>query len=58
MIWTDKTNTMNYCSPLKLFEYMAAGRIIVGHDFPTISEVLTNNETALLVPPDSFEALR
>ena len=57
MIWTRKVPTINYCSPLKMFEYMAAGRIIVGHAFPTIKEVLTDGYTAYLVDPDSFEEL-
>ncbi|TSA25905.1 glycosyltransferase [bacterium] len=57
MIWTNKINTINYCSPLKVFEYMAAGRVIVGHKFPTISEVLTNNENAFLVPTGSVNEL-
>jgi len=37
---------------------MASGRIIVGHAFPTINEVLSDGETALLADPDSFEELR
>ncbi len=38
-------------SPLKLFEYMAAGRAIVASDLPSIREVLANDDTALLVKP-------
>jgi len=57
MIWTRKVPTINYCSPLKMFEYMAVGRIIVGHAFPTIKEVLTDGYTAYLVDPDSFQEL-
>jgi glycosyltransferase involved in cell wall biosynthesis len=37
-----------YASPLKLFEYMAAGRAIVAPDQPNIREVLEDGETALL----------
>ncbi|MBN1186841.1 MAG: glycosyltransferase, partial [Bacteroidales bacterium] len=33
-LWSSKVPTINYCSPLKIFEYMAAGRTIVAHDFP------------------------
>jgi len=58
MLWTSRVNTINYCSPLKTFEYMASGRLIVGHGFPTIKEVLEDGKTALLVNPDSFESLR
>lgn len=58
MIWSWKIRTMNYCSPMKLFEYMASGRIIVGHAFPTILEVLENNIDAFLVDPEDYDALK
>ena len=45
-----------YTSPLKLFEYLAAGRPIVASDLPAIREVLTDGETAVLVRPDDVEA--
>ncbi len=41
-----------YASPLKLFDYMAAGCAIVAPDQPNICEVLTQGETALLFQPD------
>ena len=47
----------NFTSPLKLFEYMAAGRAIVASDLPSIREVLADGETALLVEPGHPEAL-
>ena len=40
-----------FTSPLKLFEYMAAGRAIVASDLPAIREILRDNENAVLVPP-------
>lgn len=46
-----------YTSPLKLFEYMAAGRPIVASDLPSLREVLTHGENAYLVPPDDPAAL-
>ncbi len=46
-----------YVSPLKLFEYMAAGRPIIASDLATTREVLVPEETALLVPPDDATAL-
>ena len=46
-----------YTSPLKLFEYMAAGRAIVASGLPSIREVLTHEETALLVEPGDPSAL-
>lgn len=45
-----------YTSPLKLFEYMAAGRAIVASDLPAWSDVVSDGETALLVPPDDSSA--
>lgn len=41
-----------YTSPLKLFEYMAAGRPIVASDLPSIREIL-NSGNAILVEPDN-----
>jgi glycosyltransferase involved in cell wall biosynthesis len=42
-----------YTSPLKLFEYMAAGRGIVASDLPSLREVLEDGANARLVAPDS-----
>lgn len=39
-----------YTSPLKLFEYMAAGRALVASDLPSWADVLRDGENALLVP--------
>lgn len=57
MLWSKEVPTINYCSPLKLFEYMSAKRTIVGYDFITIREVLNNFEDAYLINPDSFSEL-
>jgi glycosyltransferase involved in cell wall biosynthesis len=46
-----------YTSPLKLFEYMAAGRPIVASDLPSIREVLRDGVNAMLVPPGDPGAL-
>lgn len=46
-----------YASPLKLFEYMAAGRPIVASDLPAWADVVQDGETALLVPPGDAGAL-
>lgn len=40
-----------YASPLKVFEYMAAGRAIVAPNLPNIREILQHEETALLFDP-------
>jgi glycosyltransferase involved in cell wall biosynthesis len=44
-------------SPLKLFEYMAAGLPIVATDLPAVREVLSDGDNALLVPPGDARAL-
>jgi glycosyltransferase involved in cell wall biosynthesis len=44
-------------SPTKLFEYMAMGRAIVASDLDQIGEVLSHEETALLVTPGDPRAL-
>jgi glycosyltransferase involved in cell wall biosynthesis len=44
-------------SPLKLFEYMAAGRAIVASELPAIAEILRDGENALLVPPGDVSRL-
>lgn len=45
-----------FLSPLKLFEYLAAGKAIVATDLPSIREVL-DDRTAVLVPPSDPPAL-
>jgi len=38
--------------PMKVFSYMAAGRPILAPALPDLEEVLTHDQTAVLVPPD------
>ncbi|MCC7106551.1 MAG: glycosyltransferase family 4 protein [Chloroflexi bacterium] len=46
-----------FTSPLKVFEYMAAGLPIVASDLPALRDVLHHEVNALLVPPDDVGAL-
>jgi glycosyltransferase involved in cell wall biosynthesis len=46
------SNTMAYASPLKLFEYLAAGRPILSSDLPVLREVLDESNSLLLPPED------
>lgn len=48
---------VDYASPLKIFDYMAAGRAIAAPDQPNIREVLTDGATALLFDPARPEAM-
>ena len=50
------TQFARYTSPLKLFEYMAAGCAIVASDLPGWADVLADGETAILAPPDDIAA--
>jgi len=42
-------------SPIKMFEYMAAGRAIISSDLPVIHEVL-NEEMAVFCPPEDVSS--
>ncbi|MBX2998552.1 MAG: glycosyltransferase family 4 protein [Caldilineaceae bacterium] len=44
-------------SPLKLFEYMAAGKAIVAPSISTVEQILTHQVDAMLVPPNNVDAL-
>jgi glycosyltransferase involved in cell wall biosynthesis len=45
-----------YFSPLKLFEYLAAGLAVVAADIPGVRDV-TGSEGAVLIPPGDAPAL-
>ncbi len=47
--------TAGWMSPMKMFEYMAAGRPIVASDLPVLREVLRDGDNALLVPAEQPE---
>ena len=47
-----------WMSPLKIFEYMAAGKPIVASSLPVIREILVDGETALLRQPDDPQGWR
>ena len=51
------THFAYHASPIKLFEYMASRRAVVASDLPSIREVVTDGESALLVPPGDVDAL-
>ena len=44
-----------YLSPMKLFEYLACGRVILSSDLPVLREVL-NEGNAILLPPEDVDA--
>jgi len=50
-------NTADIASPMKMFEYMAAGRPIISSDLPVIHEVL-DETMAVFCPPGDIAAWR
>jgi glycosyltransferase involved in cell wall biosynthesis len=46
-----------YASPLKLFEYLAAGKPVVAPRTPNLEEVVTGDESVLFFAPDDREGL-
>jgi glycosyltransferase involved in cell wall biosynthesis len=49
----DGMRTIEYASPLKLFEYMAAGKPIITSNVGAIPEVIEHERNGLLVNPGS-----
>jgi len=54
---TQDVISAHFTSPLKLFEYMAAGVPIVASDLPSTREILAHGVNAVLVEPDNPESL-
>lgn len=46
-------NSVDICSPMKMFDYLAAGRAILSSDLPVIHEIL-NPGNALFAPPEDL----
>jgi len=44
-------DTAEVCSPMKMFDYMAAGRAIISSDLPVLHEIL-NERNAVFCPPE------
>lgn len=45
-------NTADICSPMKMFEYLAAGRAVLSSDLPVLREVLNDGNAVLADPQD------
>lgn len=44
----DRRNRVQGCSPIKLFEYMAAGRAVLATNLPCLQEIVRDGETGVL----------
>lgn len=53
----DPRNGLQGCCPIKILEYMTLGRPIVSTRIPPVEELLSHQETALLVAPGSASSL-
>jgi len=49
-------DTSRWCSPMKMFEYMASGAPIVSSDLPVLQEVLRHERNALIAPAGDVAA--
>lgn len=48
-------NSVEICSPMKMFEYMAVGRAMIASDLPVLHEVL-DDCNAVFCPPEDVDA--
>ena len=51
----DGTEAGEFTSPLKLFEYIAAGKPIIATGVPSVLEILRSGENSVVTPPDDEE---
>ncbi len=49
-------DTARWMSPMKMFEYLAAGVPVISSDLPVLREVLDDGRNCLLVAPDQADA--
>ncbi len=48
------TNVGKYFSPLKMFDYMAAGKVIIASDLKVYKHILKNRINAILIDPNNI----
>jgi len=54
--YQENTASIVWCSPMKLFEYLAHGKAIICSDFPVIREIIEDGAHGLLVPAGDLDA--
>lgn len=47
-------DTVQWMSPLKMFEYLGAGRLVIASDLPVLREVL-DDDIAVLADPEDID---
>ena len=45
----DVSDIARFTSPLKLFDYMAAGKLIMCSDIPVLKEIVKNRSNCIIV---------
>ena len=45
----DIGNIINFMSPMKMFDYLSSGKLIISSDLPVLREILKNNYNAILI---------
>ena len=53
-LWSRKVPTIDFCSPLKLFEYMASGRPIIASNLKVYRNILKHNYNSILLKQDNI----
>ncbi|MBX3250740.1 MAG: glycosyltransferase family 4 protein [Myxococcales bacterium] len=53
----DLRNAVQGCNPIKLYEYMAAGRAVLATDLACVREIVDDGRTGILARPSSPRAL-
>ena len=48
------TKVEKYFSPLKMFDYMASGKIIIASDLKVYKHILKNKINSILIDPDKI----
>ncbi len=51
-------NSADICSPMKMFDYLAAGRAILTSDLPVFHEVLNDKNAVFCLPEDSEDWIK
>lgn len=54
--FNGKNNLAEWTSPMKIFDYMSAGKPIIASDLPFMREVLETEKNAILCDPDDISA--